>query len=319
MIEKRMIIDPDHLSVRARQQLLDIVEKAGYSGIVSSHTWSTPDSIPRIYRAGGFVTPYAGASKDFVDAWRETQVVRDPRYYGGIGWGADMNGFGSQGGPRGGPNPVTYPFKSFDGRVTLGKQRSGQRVYDINVDGVAHYGLYPDWVEDLRKQAGEAIIRDLGRGSEAYLQMWERAEGIPTGCRPARARLTRTGLAGARLGAGHASLLRRAGQPKARGARAWRYCVTKGRMTVALTPGGRVALVGSTSPGHRARGIRTGMKAKRAKAGTKAFGAGVRVSKGRRFIYGVRGGRVRYVAVATRAATRNRKALRRYLRIARLR
>ena len=181
MIEKRMIIDPDHLSVRARQQLLDIVEKAGYSGIVSSHTWSTPDSIPRIYRAGGFVTPYAGASKDFVDVWRETQVVRDPRYYSGIGWGADMNGFGSQGGPRDGPNPVTYPFKSYDGKVTLGKQRSGQRVYDINVDGVAHYGLYPDWVEDLRKQAGEEIIRDLGRGSEAYLQMWD----APTASRPA--------------------------------------------------------------------------------------------------------------------------------------
>ena len=319
MIEKRMIIDPDHLSVRARQQLLDIVEKAGYSGIVSSHTWSTPDSIPRIYRAGGFVTPYAGASKDFVDVWRETQVVRDPRFYSGIGWGADMNGFGSQGGPRSGPNPVTYPFKSYDGKVTLDKQRSGQRVYDINVDGVAHYGLYPDWIEDLRKQAGEEIIRDLGRGSEAYLQMWERADGIPTGCLPARARLTRKGLAGARLGAGHALLLRRAGQPKARGARAWRYCVSRGRVTAALTPAGRVALVTSTSPGHKARGVRTGMKAKRAKAGTKAFGRGVRVSKNRRFVYGVRGGRVRYVAVATRSAVRNRKTLRRYLRLARLR
>ena len=88
-------------------------------------------------------------------------------------------------------------------------------------------------------------------------------------------------------------------------------------MTVALTPAGRVALVGSTSPGHKARGIRTGMKAKRAKVGTKAFGRGVRVRG--RFVYGVRGGRVRYVAVASRAAVRNRKVLRRYLRLARLR
>ena len=63
MIAKKMIIDPDHLSVRARQQLLDIVEKERYSGIVSSHSWSTPDSIPRIYRAGGFVTPYAGTPR----------------------------------------------------------------------------------------------------------------------------------------------------------------------------------------------------------------------------------------------------------------
>jgi len=328
MIQKGMIVDPDHLSVRARQQVLDIVEKARYSGIVSSHSWSTPDSIPRIYRAGGFVTPYAGTSKDFVGTWREEQVLRDPRFYSGVGWGADMNGFGAQGGPRNGPNPVTYPFKSFDGAVTLDKQRSGQRVYDINVDGVAHYGLYPDWVEDLRKQAGDEILQDLARGSEAYLQMWERAEGIPTGCRPARARLTRRGLAGARLGNGHASLLRRAGQPRERGARAWTYCVGNprrggaGRITVALTPTGRAALVASTSPGHTARGVRTGMRARRLGRSAKAFGRGLRVRRvpgGKRFVYGVRAGRVRFVAVATPGAAKSRRALRRYLRLAGLR
>ena len=97
MIAKKMIIDPDHLSVRARQQLLGIVEEARYSGIISSHTWSTPDAIPRIYRLGGFVTPYAGASKDFVTQWREALPVRDTRFFQGVGWGADMNGFGAQG------------------------------------------------------------------------------------------------------------------------------------------------------------------------------------------------------------------------------
>jgi hypothetical protein len=92
-------------------------------------------------------------------------------------------------------------------------------------------------------------------------------------------------------------------------------------MAVALTSGGRVALVASTSPGHRARGIRTGAKAQRAKAVSKAFGRGVRIKRvrGRAFVYGVRGGRVRYVAVATRSAARSRASLRRYLRIARLR
>ena len=68
--------------------------------------------------------------------------MRDPRFYFGFGCGADMNGFGAQGGPRGAAT-VTYPFKSFDGKLTIDKQGSGQRVYDINVDGVAHYGLYP--------------------------------------------------------------------------------------------------------------------------------------------------------------------------------
>jgi hypothetical protein len=220
-----------------------------------------------------------------------------------------MNGFGAQGPPRNGPNPVRYPFKSFDGKVTIEQQRSGQRVYDINVDGVAHYGLYPDWVEDLRRQAGQAIVDDLGRGAEAYLQMWERADGIPAGCRPARARLTRRGLAGVRLGARHAAVLRRAGQPKRRGARVWRYCVDRGRMAASLTPAGRVALVGSTAPGHKARGVATGAKAKRARKGTKAFGRGLR--KRGRTVYVVRGGRVRGVAVTT---AKSRKAVRRHLR-----
>ena len=96
-----------------------------------------------------------------------------------------MNGFASQGGPREGGN-VSYPFRSFDG-LQVDRQRSGQRVYDINVDGVAHYGLFPDWVEDLRLLAGQDVVDDLGRGAEAYLQMWERAVGVPaTRCQPSR-------------------------------------------------------------------------------------------------------------------------------------
>ena len=63
--------------------------------------------------------------------------------------------------------------------MTFEKQRSGTRTYDINSDGVAHYGLYPDWIEDTRKVAGPdgpTLMREMGRGAEAYLQMWERAE-----------------------------------------------------------------------------------------------------------------------------------------------
>ena len=66
-------------------------------------------------------------------------------------------------------------------------------------------------------------------------------------------------------------------------------------MAAALTPSGRVALVGSTAPGHKARGIRTGMKAKRVKG--KALRAR-RAQRGR-FVYVVRGGRVQAVAVTT--------------------
>ncbi len=245
MIERKMIVDPDHLSVLARRQLLNVVESAGYSGIVSSHSWSTPDAIPRILRLGGVVTPMAGSTTEFLQQYKDTKAVRDPRFYWGVGWGADMNGFAHQGAPRGGENPVTYPFKSFDGSVTLDKQRTGQRVYDINVDGMAHYGLFPDWVEDLRHIGGDEVVQDLGRGAEAYLQMWERAQGVPpTRCQPARGRVTRRGLGRVRLGASSGALLRRAGQPAKR-KRAWTWCARQApgrRRAVARGPrdhGGR--------------------------------------------------------------------------------
>ena len=60
----------------------------------------------------------------------------------------------------------------------MDKQRSGSRVYDINVDGTDDYGLYPDWVEDLRTIAGQQIVDDMAQGAEAYLQMWQRAEAF---------------------------------------------------------------------------------------------------------------------------------------------
>ena len=56
----------------------------------------------------------------------------------------------------------------------MDRQQSGTRTYDVNVDGVAHYGMFPDYIEDLRMIAGDQIVDDLANGAEAYLQMWER-------------------------------------------------------------------------------------------------------------------------------------------------
>ena len=83
---------------------------------------------------------------------------------------------------------MTYPFKGLNG-ITIRRQTAGLRTWDINTDGVAQYGLYPDWIQDLAKVAGApagdaGITEDMTRGPEAYLQMWERAEGIaPDSCR----------------------------------------------------------------------------------------------------------------------------------------
>jgi microsomal dipeptidase-like Zn-dependent dipeptidase len=319
MMEKQMIVDPDHLDVLARNHVLSLLEAARYSGVISSHSWSSADAYPRIYRLGGVVTPYGGNSETFVKAWQKLKPERDPRFYWGIGYGADMNGFGSQGLPRiGAPNPVRYPFKSFDGKVTLDRQHSGQRVFDINKDGTANYGMWPDWIEDLRMIAGNQIVKDMARGPEAYLQMWERANGVPMNrCQPARLRFTRSRLGHLRLGASWPDLLRSAGQPASRPKRVWRWCANaktnkkprRAKVLAVLTPAGKVGMIASTGPQHRRNRIGRGASARRLHASKRR---GI-VRRGR-FAYGIRKGRVAYVALVGKGVSAKR-----YLKLAGLR
>jgi hypothetical protein len=236
------------MSVLARKQALDLLEANRYPGVVSSHSWSTPDAYPRIYKLGGFIAPYAGSSEGFVKKWKALKPMADKRYYWGLGYGADMNGFGAQGPPRlGAKNPVEYPFKSFDGAVTLDRPKTGERTWDINKDGVAQYGLYPDWVEDLRMQAGDQIVDDMARGAEAYLQMWERATGVPaTSAFSAKTKLKKRSIGGLRLGESYVQALQKAGQPAERDGRVWTWDVAgkgTGQVVAVLTRSGNIGLI----------------------------------------------------------------------------
>ena len=92
--------------------------------------------------------------------------------------GTDTGGFSSLPGPRenAGQSPLEYPFKSEYSGLEFGRQRTGKRVYDLNVDGVAHYGLFADLLTDMQGQeGGRTALRLLFRSSEAYLRTWRRA------------------------------------------------------------------------------------------------------------------------------------------------
>jgi microsomal dipeptidase-like Zn-dependent dipeptidase len=177
MMRKGMIVETDHMSMKTRREALTILEQKQYPGVISSHSWGDPGSQKRLQRLGGLVGPISSVSTEFAKEWRVARQNRDPRFFFGTGFGSDINGLHSQPPPRPGAaqNPVTYPFRSFDGGSMIHRQRSGTRVYDINTDGVDHYGLYPDWIEDLRIVAGPQIVDDMANGAEAYLRMWARA------------------------------------------------------------------------------------------------------------------------------------------------
>ena len=320
MIDNHMLIEVDHMSVKTRDAVLDILAKRGYSGVLSGHEWSDKHSYKPILDLGGMVGGRADNVENFVADYEKYSKEKSPKYFFGWGYGPDANGLGQLPEPSQDGSPVSYPFKSLDGAVTFDKQVSGERTFDVNTDGTAHYGLLPDWLEDLRLADGDGeLTRDLQRGAEAYLQTWERAYGVaPESCRPGKQRIRRKGYGGFKLKQDAFDALRRGGQPTRREGDHYLYCVdgsAKAHLMVAFDKRG-AALIASSSRKAEAGGVRVGSKARslRGKA-QKRGGVYVSTKKGKsRLVYLVRKGKVRAVGTATKKVAKKKRALKGYLK-----
>jgi hypothetical protein len=314
MMDLHMIVNPDHMSQAGVDRTLSLLEARHYSGVISPHGWMDPGNWPRIWRLGGMAFPGHADAAEYVEQWREFRPRQTP-YRFGWGYGADLGGLSEQPARSSDGGSITYPFTGLDGRVTFARQRTGRRTFDYTTEGVAHYGLYADWFADLRRLGGAPLVRDLWSGAEAYLEMWERADGIRTPrCASSAGAIRATGRGPLRLGRRWTGLLRAAGQPQHRG-RAWSWCVSgagnDGRADVAeLTRGGRVELVGSTAGGRSAGGVAVGAPAS-ALRGAQRARLGVRYRRTARgaWAYRIRGGRVAAVATASRSLGRRPRAL----------
>lgn len=81
------------------------------------------------------------------------------------------------------PKSAVVPFESKFG-FRFERQLSGERTFDLNTDGIAHYGLLADWLEDVRQHGqpstyeaiqhlrgyyavGGGILADVGTGLAA--------------------------------------------------------------------------------------------------------------------------------------------------------
>jgi microsomal dipeptidase-like Zn-dependent dipeptidase len=164
MMKDSMLIEADHISERAREAVLKITGAAHYP-VVSSHTgtggaWSAGEL--RALEAGGGVSSQRLAGP----AALAKAIVARP---GGLG--SDTGGFASLPGPA----RLTYPFRLAG--QTFSRERTGDRVFDLSVDGMAHYGLLPDLLAaTARAPQGAKALRILEGSAEAYLRTWERAE-----------------------------------------------------------------------------------------------------------------------------------------------
>lgn len=182
MMERGMLIETDHLSQKARAEVLSIAERHNYP-LISSHTGTggewTPEQLERLYRLGGLASATADTAPDLVKKILRFRRSRSDKHYFGVGHGTDTGGFNALPEPRDDAesDPLPYPFRSHDGKVRFTRQRTGERTFDLNADGVAHYGLFADLIADMETQKGGGrALRQLFRSAEAYLRMWERAE-----------------------------------------------------------------------------------------------------------------------------------------------
>jgi len=181
MMARHMLIEVDHLSQKARETVLDMAEAARYP-LVSSHsgtggTW-TPSQLRRLYRLGGVASARPDNAPRLAATILDLRQYQSPKHFFGVGLGTDTGGFNEAPGAREGAarRPLRYPFRSYDNRVTFVCQLTGTRKYNLNKDGVAHYGLYADLIADVERQkGGRAALRPFFRSAEAYLQMWSRA------------------------------------------------------------------------------------------------------------------------------------------------
>ena len=180
LIDAHMLIEADHLAEQTRRDVFAIAEARHYP-LVSSHNGTggawTPSQLARLHGIGGYV------STNTPDTAGElgTRISRlGDVGFTGVGLGTDTGGFAALPAPD--PNaasdPLRYPFRSYDGKVRLGKQRTGTRIYDINKDGVAHYGLNADLLANVARGArGAKAMGLLFHSAEAYLRTWEAAAG----------------------------------------------------------------------------------------------------------------------------------------------
>ena len=161
------------------------------------------------------------------------------------------------------------------------------------------------------------------RGSEAYLETWERAYGVaPESCRPAGSAIRRSGSGPLVLGTEAFDLLREAGQPALRTGTDYRYCLQgeqDGTMLAAFDGDGRVAVVAGNGSRQSVKGVRIGQGRSGLGSSARKLAPGLLVRRapgrgGSVFVYALRKHRVIAAGVATAAAARSTAELQRAMK-----
>lgn len=183
--EQRTEMDRDADTLQAVRRLGGVVGIVTNQGYVTAPAWS------------GVANDCDTSSKSFAQALRYAAKEMNGS---GVGFGTDVNGLNGQPAPRFGSDAcggdyavpavrrmqgeaqqqtsrVRYDGSQAVDGVPLTLQCTGERRFDFNDMGMAHYGLLPDLIADLENvNVPREDIDMLFRSAEDYVRMWRQAE-----------------------------------------------------------------------------------------------------------------------------------------------
>ncbi len=184
-----------HERMRTAAQVAQLKSMGGMVGVMlkddTLDRGSRGERSTNDYAGSGIVDDCRHSSKTFAQA-----LALAVDQVGAAGMGSDFDGVAGHFAPRFGSDAcgghagerstqlragarLAYPF-TLEPFGTFGNNVSGTRTFDYNVDGLAHMGLLPDFVSDLAVVGmKEEHLDPLLRSADAYIRMWERAEGKP--------------------------------------------------------------------------------------------------------------------------------------------
>ncbi len=181
MMQKGFLIDVDHMSEKCVNEVLDFAIKNDYP-VNSGHNEfreeegnennRTINQYKLIKQTGGMIgLGHSEVANKFVERFRRAIEVMD---YSNVAIGTDVNGLFPL------PRPDTSIAVVYDNMV-LKKCATGNRTWDINTDGFAHYGLFPDYIKSWEKAGMTMKEKDIFMSSAEYFtRMWEKCESKKT-------------------------------------------------------------------------------------------------------------------------------------------
>jgi len=180
MMRLGMLIDVDHMSQAAVDQALGIAEavtpggyplNSGHNNVRGPGNPVTERAFTALqYQRIGALHGIAGIGSSGQDAaawlrlYQDVMTAMGPGAVGGFG--TDTNGFGLGMPPRPGSHVTeTTP------------NRDGPKTWNYKSDGVAHYGMLPEFLQDVGSlQGGAAVVANAMTGAEYFYQTWHKAE-----------------------------------------------------------------------------------------------------------------------------------------------